>query len=53
MSDIPDRIEELKRKRDSEGLNQQEAKELEGLQEHPGSEGGPMRDPAANPQPPQ
>jgi hypothetical protein len=52
MSDIPDRIEELKRKRDSEGLNEQEAKELEGLQDHPGAEGG-MRDPAANPQPPQ
>lgn len=50
MTDVPDRIEELKRKRDSEGLNEDEARELEGLKDHPSADGGPMRDPAANPQ---
>ena len=53
MTDIPDRIEELKRKRDSEGLNEQESKELAGLTEHPEAPPNDMPDPRTHPQPPQ
>jgi hypothetical protein len=52
MTDIPDRIEELRRKRDAEGLDADEARELEGLEDHPDAEANRMPEPRTRLQPP-